>query len=1002
MTAVDRAGEVQSRYVVGIDLGTTNSALGYVDTQQTPWRVETFRITQWVDVGQHEQRETLPSFHYELTASEASSTHGKLPWEKSPHNQIVGVLARDAGQRHPGRRIASAKSWLSHDGVDRSADFLPWQGDADLIRMSPVDVSGKYLSHLRAAWDHSHPNDPLDQQDIVITLPASFDEVARELTVLAAKRAGLRRVYLIEEPQAAFYAWIHSHADQWHKQITAGQLILVCDIGGGTTDFTLIRVQPAGDDSEQVQFHRVAVGNHLILGGDNLDLALAKFVEAKLTSGPLSPGTPGERAGVRGNEAEQKPLTLTLSPEYRREDTGDVLHSAVCSDEGTGDSLSADQWDRLIQVARVAKETMLSADRPDSYTLSLPSQGSKLIGGAIQVALTAAEIDSVLVDGFFPVVELSDRPSVGQSGFREFGLPYAADPAITRHLAAFLSAHRRSGLTAEDKTSDDRPAWLLFNGGVMVAAALRQRIADSLARWFKQPGEDHWTPQILASQRLDLAVAHGAAYCAMVRRGEGIKITANLGRTYYMQVSSDPPQAICLIPGNAEAGQRFQTANHPLELQLGQPVQFPLWVSSTRLADPTGALVTMNETEASRLPPIYTALGQGKKRDTKTIRVAIESELSEIGTVGMWCVDLGSGNRWQLEFDIRSTLETDRTSHQGSGEAAGMIDEQTILKCEAAIASVFAAPYNVKPNELISALQTITETKRDAWPPSLLRKMWQQLLSLQAGSRESSQHEARWLNLLGYCLRPGYGVAVDDWRVSQTWKTVYGKLAFPAPQSRTEGLILWRRIAGGMTSGQQQQLAGPLLSSLKEKSQRLETQELSEIWRLLASLERLSAVDKVELGRLAFNEFSRKKSAPIQHALLWAIGRLGNRVPVYGPLNTVIDKQEVTRWLARLRTLKLAADNAFNKAVLFAVVQLARRVGDRHRDIDEAVRAETVQYLASIAAPPHFMILVTAGGLLSSEEETAVFGETLPLGIRLATHPSSPALLPRSTEGEGS
>ncbi len=938
----DVDSEVLSRYVFGIDLGTTNSALCFVDTEASPWRVETFRIPQWVDFGQFEPRETLPSFYYELTRDEANTGEGKLPWELKASDQCVGVFARDAGLRHPGRRIASAKSWLSHDGVDRSADFLPWHGDADVSRMSPVEASSKYLAHLRAAWDHEHPEYPLDQQDVVITLPASFDEVARELTVMAAKRAGLARVFLIEEPQAAFYSWIDSQAGAWEERISAGQMILVCDIGGGTSDFTLIRVQPAGEHSNQVQFHRVAVGKHLILGGDNLDLALAKLAEEKLL----------QQTGVA--------------------------------------ALSSDQWDRLIQVARMAKETMLRSDRPESYTLSLPSQGSKLIGGAIQVSLSAEEIDAVLVDGFFPQVALEDRPTVGESGFREFGLPYAADPAVTRHLGSFLRDHRRSGLADGDTISEDRPSWLLFNGGVMSAPALRNRITESLSRWFSGNGEN-WSPEVLESDRLDLAVARGAAYYAMVRRGEGVKIAANLGRSYYMQVAEsscegESAQAICLIPGSAEAGQRFEIADHPLELQLGEPVQFPLWASSTRLADRAGEMVRIGVNEASRLPPIYTALGEGKRREAKTIRVVIQSELSEIGTVGMWCVDADSARRWQLDFDIRSTLETDREAHVAAGESAGIMDDDTIRACEAAIERVFGTEPNLAPNKLIAELQNITEVKRESWPPSLLRKMWQTLIDLQVGRRQSAQHEARWLNLLGYCLRPGYGVAVDDWRVSQTWKTVFGKLAFAAPQSRTESLILWRRIAGGMTSGQQQQLAAPSLSLLGGKGSRPENSELTESWRLAASLERIATQDKVQLGRAGLAELERKKSEPIRPALLWAIGRIGNRQPVYGPLNTVVPRDEVERWLGQLRSAKVAQDEtgSTQKSLLLAIVQLARLTGDRHRDVSDEARSMSVRHLESAGAPSHYTTLVEEGGRLSSEEESAVFGESLPLGIRLA------------------
>ncbi len=396
--AVDEP-EVRSRYVVGIDLGTTNSALCYVDTHKQPWHVETFPIPQWVDIGQYESLETLPSFHFEYSADDTRQLRGTLPWEKVTRSVVVGTLARDAGTRSTGRRIASAKSWLSHDGVDRTADFLPWHGDASVQKISPVEASARYLMHLRDAWNHAFRDEPLAEQDVVITLPASFDEVARELTVAAAKRAGLSRIYLIEEPQAAFYAWLNAHSQQWQSLISPGQMILVCDIGGGTTDFTLIRVQPAGNDSEQVQFHRVAVGSHLILGGDNFDLALARYVEQRL-------------------QAEQKPSDAAYVTE---------------------------NWEPLVSACRLAKETMLNDQAPASYSINIARRGSRLIGNALQVTLSAEEVDRVLVDGFFPNVPLTAVPDIGVSGFREFGLPYAADAAITRHLAAFLSMHRRSG-----------------------------------------------------------------------------------------------------------------------------------------------------------------------------------------------------------------------------------------------------------------------------------------------------------------------------------------------------------------------------------------------------------------------------------------------------------------------------------------------------------------------------------------------------------------------------
>lgn len=912
-----------SRYVVGIDLGTTNCAAAFVDCSSDPWRVETFNVPQWVDWGQLERRPTLPSFHYEWSDEVGDEAGYRLPWEEQPSGYVVGTLARDAGMRRPGRRIASAKSWLSHDGVDRSADLLPWHGDPGVTRLSPVAVSSRYLAHIRAAWDDAHPEHPLDQQDVIVTLPASFDEVARELTVAAAKRAGLPRVFLIEEPQAAFYAWIDRHRDDWFSRARAGQMILVCDIGGGTSDFTLIRVRPAGDGGDQVQFHRVAVGRHLILGGDNLDLALAKYAESK-----LSPGGP-------------------LPPR---------------------------DWDRLISACRGAKETMLGENRPPEYTLSLASESSRLIGGSRTVTLTAEEIDGVLVDGFFPEVPAGARPVGGESGFREFGLPYADDPAVTRHLAEFLTTHARAGLTDGETGGAVRPDLVLFNGGVMAAPRLRNRIVESVGRWFAE--EEGWLPEVLDAERLDLAVAHGAAYYGMVRRGRGVRIAANLGRSYYIQVAETPPETLCLIPGNAEAGQVFAPP-HRMRLEVGSPVQFPLWVSSTRLADAAGDLVAIDPQSLTPLPPIRTVLVRGRRRGQQTIEVVLETELSEIGTLGLYCVDAESSHRWRLEFDIRATLQSDREAHTGRGEAAGIVDAETVTRCGRVIHEAFTQK-SPGPDGIVKRLRRAADLERAAWPPSLLREMWQALMDVADGRRSSAAHEARWLNLVGYCLRPGYGMAVDDWRVGEVWRTVHGKLAFPAAASRTESLILWRRIAGGLTAGQQQQLIAPLLSVLAGKGAKPEPHEASELWRMAGSLEWLAADVKRALCQSALSAAATKRAEPYRDALLWAIGRLGSRRPVYGPLNTILPPSDAAEILdALLRSESQLASRQL------AVMQIAHLTEDRYRDLDESARQAAARWLARTGAPEHYQQLVTEGGAIGGDEEAALFGESLPLGIRL-------------------
>ena len=519
----------------------------------------------------------------------------------------------------------------------------------------------------------------------------------------------------------------------------------------------------------------------------------------------------------------------------------------------------------------------------------------------------------------------------------------------------------------------------------MAANEIRNRIVDLVSVWFN--GDGSWQPKVLSSPRLDLAVAHGAAYYAMVRRGQGVRIAANLGRTYYLQIESQPPRGLCLIPGDAEAGQTFRTEDHPLQLKIGTPVQFPLWVSSTRLADRVGEMIDIDRRETTPLPPICTALVRSKRRDDDLVQVVIESELSEIGTVGLYCVDSESRNRWRLEFDIRSTLETDRQSHDARGESAGIIDSETVDRCGNAIARVFrrvGQPESLAPSKLVKEIQSIAQLSRHAWPPSLLREMWQRLMDEQEGRRESPQHESRWLNMIGYCLRPGYGVAVDDWRVAQTWRAIHGKLAFPDVASRCESMILYRRVAGGLTTGQQTQLAAPLISAVKNKSRRLEPNEAAEVWRLLGSLERLPLTEKTDLAAFALNFMKQSKNEKLRPVLLWTLGRIASRQITYGPLNCTVPADPVARWIGELEELFVAGKfSDCRHACLLTLVQMSRRTGDRFRDLPQEQVARTVHLLERNNAPDHYVTLLTDGGVLQTEEETAIFGEALPLGIRL-------------------
>ena len=1009
-----------SRYVVGFDLGTTNSAVTYVDTTEDPWLVRVFAVPQLVAAGQVEARETIPSFHYQPAPGELPPAALRLPWttagaragttysssagrDEPPH--VVGFFARDHGAVVPGRLISSAKSWLCHSGVDRTAGLLPWHGAADVERLSPVEVSSRYLAHVRVAWDARFPKEPLAEQDFVLTLPASFDEVARELTIKAAALAGLPRVVLIEEPQAAFYAWIDAHRDRWDQFVQPGQKILVCDIGGGTSDFTLIRVKRG--EGGKVQFHRVAVGDHLILGGDNLDLALAHYLEQRLAGGERGAGSRERGAGSREHGTRSTEHDRLAPPLAAGEAEGTPSPSSAAR----AGRLEHRQWAMLVQQSRQLKETLLGPAAPERLTLSLPSTGSRLIGGARQVEIQRSEVYDLLVEGFFPLVPLDARPSRRGSGFQEFGLPFAPDPAVTRYLAAFLTAHRHVAMedVALPPGQDPaRPDIVLFNGGLFELPVLRQRMIDALRQMFG----GGWEPIVLDNDRLDLAVARGAAYYGMVRRGLGVRIAAGLARTYYVGVeggaarreeggkggrgegetpeSSLLPSALCLVPAGVEPGQDVDLTARRFDLLISEPAEFPLYVSSTRLTDRPGELVAFDREQMTPLPPIRTVLRTRRKGEAETVAVNLHARLTEIGTLDLWCSEIEGKRSWRLQFDVRSATQTDVAAHESAAEGEGFVDEATWQECLAAIEQVFGPDGGEKPEGLVKRLSAVTGMNRNAWPTSLCRRVWEALIDCEAGRRKGPVYEARWLNLLGFGLRPGYGLAVDDWRVAETWRLVQGKLVHPTAASRLEGWILWRRIGGGLLAGQQQALAEPLLGPIRGLHRLVvggkgrggdfgfQPNETAEIWRLLGSLELLPVSLKIELGEVLLDLLPKRKMETVRPAIVWAVGRLGARTPLYGPLNTVVPAEAAGQWLKRLIN-SFGGDSAGS----LAVMQIARKTDDRYRDLSQKQRDAAAAYLLKEDAPSHFLALVQRGGGLDREEQGLVFGESLPKGLRL-------------------
>ena len=583
-----------ARFVVGIDLGTTNSVVAYAPVDGEG-EIRVLSIPQLTAPGTVEAASQLPSFLYLPAEGELTPAAMALPW-KGPTDAVVGAFARQRGSEVPDRVVASAKSWLSYGGADRDAVRLPWGAPADVPTLSPVAASARYLAHLAAAWDAAFPDDPLAEQEVLLTVPASFDPAARELTVRAAADAGLPPVTLLEEPQAALYAWIADAGDAWRRQLAVGDALLVCDVGGGTSDFSLIAARDDGSGS--LALERVAVGEHILLGGDNMDLALAYAVRERLAAG--------------------------------------------------GTTLDAWQLRGLVAGCRGVKEQLLGPAPPPQVAVAILGRGRKVIGGALRAEVGRDDATAALVDGFFPSCALADRPQAPRrAGLQELGLPYAADAAVTRHLAHFLSRHADTA----------RPTAVLFNGGVMRAAALRDRLLSVLAGWY--PGA---AVRPLAGADPELAVARGAAYYGLARRGRGVRIRGGIARAFYIGIETAMPavpgmrppiKALCVVPQGLEEGSAVELPAQELGLVVGEPTEFRFLSSTTRREDHPGALLdTWGADEVEELAPLHTTL-EWSGHEGATVPVHLEASVNELGVLELWCVSRDDGQRWKLEFSVR-------------------------------------------------------------------------------------------------------------------------------------------------------------------------------------------------------------------------------------------------------------------------------------------------------------------------------------------------------------
>jgi len=929
------------KYIIGIDLGTTNSAVTYIDIALNENRsrpvIEHFEIPQLTGSGEISNAKVLPSFLYLPGAHEFPDNALALPWNKANKNDFVGILAREQGPKSPNRMISSAKSWLCHEKVDRHAPILPWGADETAKKRSPIAVTSAYLKHIKDAWNHHVQEDEsawLENQSVVITVPASFDEVARDLTVEAAAAAGIPNITLLEEPLAAFYSWLDTNEKQWNQLVDPGELILICDVGGGTTDFTLITLR---EKEGNPVFERIAVGDHLILGGDNMDLALAHLSEGRLQG-----------------EGKKK---LTMG-----------------------------RWQSLCNQCRQAKEDILG-EIDDEKTITLIGDGRKLIADTQTSKLNRSDVETVILDGFFPLVAPEESLDLKpRRGMTEFGLPYAQDPAITRHLIRFLEQHRQDLKETLDRDSIE-PDLIMFNGAALKPAVLQERILAAVSSRFH--GTEDSPPRVLANPDLDIAVALGASYYGRVRKGYGVQVDSGSARGYYLGVHlseetasnektahHEPEMAVCLVERGMPEGTKNELQDKQFSVLANQPVRFHLYSSSYRSGDAVGDVIPVDDT-LTTLPPLHTVIKFGKKaKEGVAIPVKVEAHYTEMGTLALWCQSLKSPHRWRFQFQLRTIEQPVDVSDRE------VFEESLVNDAINRITDTFTSKTpKIHPPQLIKKIAKTVNTPKEKWPLEFIRRMADELMGLDSTRKRGIEYESRWFNLIGFCLRPGFGDALDEHRIKTLWKSFHeGPFHTKNVQVRSEWWVLWRRIAGGLSASQQRQVFLKISSLLKPgkggKKPNLAPQEEMELWMTLANLERLSAEDKSARGKQLLKTLHPKKSRP-QH--LWSLARIGAREPLYGPIDRVLSPGLVTSWIKTL----LSQDWKSPRPVGMALSQMARLTGDRKRDLDPEVIKDVIDWLNPHEWSGPLIHVLEEVVPVESQDETQMFGESLPSGIHL-------------------
>ncbi|MDW1497279.1 Hsp70 family protein [Vibrio sp. YT-19(2023)] len=932
------------RFLVGIDLGTTNTVVAYCEITDNleQSEVSLFDIDQLIGPGEVVRKPLLPSFRYHPAVGQISPSDLTLPWENEPvsgdiSNVIVGEWARELGAKVEGRQVSSAKSWLSHQAVDRSSDILPWAGAQDVDKVSPVIASASYLNHIRQAWNYRHPSNKLEDQDVVVTVPASFDETARKLTLEAAQLAGLKKIVLLEEPQAVCYDWYARHQQTAADELKELPLILVCDVGGGTTDLSLIEASFSSQD--ELALDRIGVGEHLMLGGDNLDLALAHLAESRF------------------NQSKK---------------------------------LTAASLTKLIQQTRKAKENLLSASAPEEVKITMLGSGSKLLGGTKSIGLSKQEVHQIALDGFFPLSDFSEVPDKRRSAVVEFGLPYVADPAVSKHVAEFLTQHQqvaRAALGIEDEKQNAVPVGLLLNGGVFNSELVTERVTTLLSDWRGAP------VTVLDNPHPDWSVALGAVAFGKARRGAQLKIGGGAARSYFLHLheKNKMGKALCLLAKGTEEGHEIRLSGRRFSLTLGEPVRFNLLTSThdtltNNTAIQNGVMVDVDPDLFAPLPPYITTLeGEGAElqaNQKERVEVQLACQLTEVGTLKMECVSAeDDSKRWELEFEVRNKQTDD--------------SEQVKLhpklnECKELIARLYSGNKKSAESKEIKTLAKDLEKKlgkRDEWDFTTLRQLFDTFAQGRKRRRRSEQHEKNWLRLAGFALRPGFGDPTDSWRIEQVWGLYQQNIQFKNHQGWTDWWVFWRRIAGGLSQEQQETILADIAKylhpgAMKNPQSAKAAQDMGyeSMVRLSASLEHLEVEDKVLLATWFLSKAINHNQ--FEQAHWWAMGRLASRTPLYGSQHNVVPREQAEQWLPKL----LEQNWQKEPMIAFAAVMICRKTGDRLFDISDDYREQVLAKLKQSKVPESWVSLVEEVKELSESESKRIFGDALPSGLTLVNN----------------